>query len=111
MNETIALAAEVLGRKLETPQVSADELEQRLHNTDGAVTSKHEHMRSDADGMMAFVYEYIRSPWIRGYNTIANATRPDYGGALDARELYPDIKSRGWEQVMAEFATELKAKE
>ena len=72
------------------------------------MTSKYEHMWSDLDGVMAFVYEYIRSLRIRGDNTIANARRPDYGGALDARELYPDIKLRILEQVMQEFAADLK---
>ena len=93
MNETIALAEKMLGRKLETPRVSADELEQRLRN---------------ADGLMTFVYEYQRSLWIRGDNTIANAKRPDYGSALDARELYPDAKLRSLEQVMQEYAADLK---
>jgi len=36
--------------------------------------------------------EYYYSMFIRGDNTIANAKKPEYGNALDARELYPNLK-------------------
>ena len=94
MNESIALAKEVPGRKLETLQVSADEPEQRLHDTDGIVASQCERMRSDADSMMTSVYKYVRSLWLRGDNTTANASRP-VCGALDVHELIQAIKIRG----------------
>lgn len=37
-------------------------------------------------------YEYIYSMFVRGDNTVENAKKPEYGGALDARELYPHLK-------------------
>jgi len=36
--------------------------------------------------------EYLLSLYIRGDNTMENAKKPEYGGALDARELYPNLK-------------------
>ena len=41
--------------------------------------------------------------WLRGDNTIEKAKRPEYGDALDARELYPDLKLRRLE----DFAKDL----
>ena len=35
--------------------------------------------------------EYAYSLWIRGDNTVENAKKLEYGGALDARELYPEL--------------------
>ncbi|KLO11918.1 NAD(P)-binding protein [Schizopora paradoxa] len=37
-------------------------------------------------------YEYIYSMFVRGDNTVENAKKPEYGGALDARELYPHLE-------------------
>ena len=89
ISEAIALAEKALGKKLEQPHVGADDLEQRLR---------------EADDLTSLAYEYMRSLWVRGDNTIANAKRPEYGGALDARKLYPDIKLRTLEQVVQECA-------
>jgi len=36
--------------------------------------------------------EYMLSMFIRGDNIVENAKKPEYGGALDARELYPYLK-------------------
>ncbi|TRM68620.1 hypothetical protein BD626DRAFT_394932 [Schizophyllum amplum] len=46
---------------------------------------------------MRYLLEYAQSLFVRGDNTRDNAVR---GGALDARELYPEYKSR----TVAEFA-------
>ncbi|TDL14208.1 hypothetical protein BD410DRAFT_846248, partial [Rickenella mellea] len=43
-------------------------------------------------------YEY--SVWVRGDNVIEKAKTPEHGGALDATELYPDIKPR----TLADYA-------
>ncbi|KLO11934.1 NAD-binding protein [Schizopora paradoxa] len=51
-------------------------------------------------------YEYMNSMFIRGDNTVENAKKPEYGGALDARELYPHIKVLSLE----EFAKQLYSK-
>ena len=49
--------------------------------------------------------EYIWSIWVRGDNTVENAKKPEYGEALDARELYPDLKLR----TLEDYAKELYA--
>lgn len=49
------------------------------------------------------MYQYLVSAWLRGDNTLENAKRPEYGGALDARELYPDIKAHTLEELMYEY--------
>jgi len=43
--------------------------------------------------------EYLLSFYIRGDNTVENAKKPEYGGALDARELYPNLKVTPIEEV------------
>jgi len=50
--------------------------------------------------------EYMNSMFIRGDNTVENAKRPEYGSALDARELYPHIKVLSLE----EFTKQLYSK-
>lgn len=92
-NESITLAEKLLGRKLELPHVSSEELEQQMQS---------------AEGVLVHVLESRRSLWIRGDNTIANAKRPEYGEALDARELYPDFKPRTLEQLMREYIANVK---
>jgi len=92
LNEVIALAEKVSGKKLDAERVSAEELEARLQS---------------AEGLLVYVYEYQRSLWVRGDNTIANAKKAEYGGALDVKELYPDYKPRTLEQIIREYAAEL----
>lgn len=92
LSESIALAEKVLGKKLNLPRVSSEVLEQSTKS---------------AEGIMTFVYQYARSLWVRGDNTIAKAKLPEYGGALDAQVLYPDFKLRTVEQVMREYAADL----
>jgi len=45
----------------------------------------------------------MHSLWIRGDNTAENAVKPEYGSALIARELYPDIQLRRFKDFAAEF--------
>jgi len=56
---------------------SKEEIEESLKSTDPFIVL----------GM-----EYMHSMFIRGDNTVENAKKPEYGRALDARELYPHIK-------------------
>ena len=76
-NEAFALAEHVSGRKFEIVDISADE-----------VISK---AKDASDPIARAMYQYANSMWLRGDNTVENAKKPEYGGALDARELYPDI--------------------
>ena len=39
-------------------------------------------------------YEYTYSLWVRGDNIVEKAKKPEFGNALDAKELYPDLKLR-----------------
>ncbi|TDL14037.1 NAD-binding protein [Rickenella mellea] len=54
-------------------------------------------------GVMEALHEYEYSYWVRGDNTIENAKKPEYGNALDARELYPDIKPHSLEDYARQF--------
>lgn len=92
-NDAVALAEKVLGKKLELEHVSGEELERSLQS---------------AEGMLAYFLPYQYSLWIRGDNTIGNAKRPEYGGAMDARELYPDFKPRVLELLMREYVADLQ---
>ncbi|KAL5514215.1 hypothetical protein ACEPAG_2303 [Sanghuangporus baumii] len=89
LNEIVALAERVSGRKLNFEHISADELEKILKGV------------SDFEKI---VLEYQYSIWVRGDNTVENAKKAEYGGALDARELYPDIGKEL--RTMEDFAKE-----
>ncbi|KLO11935.1 NAD(P)-binding protein [Schizopora paradoxa] len=59
-----------------------------------------EALSSVEDGsFMQVAVEYLVSLFIRGDNTVENAKKLEYGGALDARELYPDLKISTVEEV------------
>ncbi|KLO11907.1 NAD(P)-binding protein [Schizopora paradoxa] len=47
--------------------------------------------------------EYNWSMYIRGDNNVESAKKPEYGGALDARELYPHIKVSSAEDIAKEL--------
>ncbi len=47
--------------------------------------------------------EYLFSAFIRGDNSVENAKKPEYGGALDARELYPHLKVTTVEELAREL--------
>ncbi|OCB85052.1 NAD-binding protein [Sanghuangporus baumii] len=89
LNETIALAERVSGRKVNIEHISADEMEKIL---------------KDGSGLERILFGYEYSIWIRGDNTVENAKKKEYGGALDARELYPDIGKEL--RTMEDFAKE-----
>ncbi|KAL5498553.1 hypothetical protein ACEPAH_1907 [Sanghuangporus vaninii] len=76
LNETIALAERVSGSKIDIENISADEMAKIVKDS------------SDKDRTAT---EYVYSLWVLGDNTVENAKKEEYGGALDARELYPDI--------------------
>lgn len=63
-------------------------------------------LKSDPTSLLVRVMEYMNSMFIRGDNTVENAKRPEYGSALDARELYPHIKVLSLE----EFTKQLYSK-
>lgn len=85
LKEVIALAEKALGRKLEIPHVSSEELDRRIDSL---------------EGYMHYSLQFMRSMWVRGDNTIAKAKLPEYGSALDVQELYPDYKPRKLESIV-----------
>ena len=95
LDDVRALGESILGKKLEHPSVSKEELEAICKNPEDP---------------SLILHQYMYSCWVRGDNTVANAKRPEYGNALDSRELYPDYKMRSLKSLMEEFAAELKAK-
>ena len=90
-NEAFALAKRVSGQNLEGRNVSADELLQKANHP--------------KDFFEEAIAQYAYSIWVRGDNTIENAKKPEYGGALDAKELYPDLvkELRSLEDYAKEF--------
>lgn len=59
----------------------------------------------EVDHLQKSGMQYFNSMWIRGDNTVANAKTPEYGSALDARELYPDLKPKALEEYVREIFT------
>jgi len=57
-------------------------------------------LKSAEDGSLTQMgYEYILSMFVAGDNTVERAKRPEYGGALDAQELYPHLKVTSMEEA------------
>jgi len=48
-------------------------------------------------------FQLMHSMFVRGDNTVENAKKKEYGGALDARELYPDFQPRSLESYATEY--------
>ncbi|KAL5495816.1 hypothetical protein ACEPAI_1280 [Sanghuangporus weigelae] len=91
-NELFAIAERVFGHKIDIGTFSEEERLDLLHH--GADTE-----RNSAD--------YVYSLWIRGDNTVENAKKEEYGGALDAKELYPDLGEEL--RTLEDYAKELLA--
>ena len=62
-----------------------------------------EKANADKDVFAASRWQYSYSLWVREDNLIEKAKVAEYGGALDARELYPDFKPKSFRQVAEEF--------
>lgn len=60
-------------------------------------------LAQEAEGQMKLRLEYPLSVFVRGDNVVANAKKEEYGAALDARELYPDLKVRTLENWAKEY--------
>lgn len=88
-NEIFTLAEHVVGRPIHTKTVTEDALSTIISGL--------------APGSLEENYfQYVHSLFVRGDNTIENAKKDEYGAALDARELYPDIKPRSLEAFAKE---------
>ncbi|KAI5118179.1 hypothetical protein M0805_008420 [Coniferiporia weirii] len=88
-HEAFAVAERISGKKIDVVHTGEDTLVK---------------MAKEAENAMIVPYsQYMISIWIRGDNTVENAKKEEFGGALDARELYPDLKVRSLEEVAKEF--------
>lgn len=87
--EIIAIAERVLGKKIPSIQ----------YETAVALTKT----KDAAEGPLQIFWEYMYSVYVRGDNTIENAKKDEYGGALDAKELYPDLKLISFTDCAKEF--------
>jgi len=91
--EIIALAERIVGRPIPTKDMSAETVLSVIDNY--------------APGSMERIYfQLFNSLFVREDNTVENAKKEEYGGALDARELYPDLKPRSLEAFADEFYSE-----
>ncbi|KAI5118180.1 hypothetical protein M0805_008421 [Coniferiporia weirii] len=88
-NEVFATAERISGKKVDIAHKSEDDLVQMA--------------KGEEDALGVLFAEYMLSIWVRGDNTIENAKKEEFGGALDARELYPDLKVRTLEEGAKEL--------
>ncbi|THH04407.1 hypothetical protein EW145_g5541 [Phellinidium pouzarii] len=86
-NEVFALAERISGKKFEAIHLSEDALVETYKK---------------AEGLTRVHIEYMYSIWVLGENTVENAKKEEIGRALDARQLYPDLKPRTLEEVAVE---------
>lgn len=91
--EVIALAECIVGKPIPTKIMSAETLLAAIS--------------AYSPGSLERIYfQLFNSLFVRGDNTIENAKKEEYGSALDARELYPDLKPRSLEAFSEEFYSE-----
>lgn len=53
----------------------------------------------DWDGTPLPLVEYHYNMWVLGENTVESAKKEECGGALDAQELYPDLKVKTLREI------------
>jgi len=56
-----------------------------------------------ANDTSAALWEYSYSLWVREDNLVEKAKKAEYGGALDARDLYPDFAPKSFREVAEAF--------
>lgn len=91
--EVFALAERILGRPIPTKQIAAEDL---------AATISGFAPRS----LEQSYFQYFYSLFVRGDNTVEKAKKEEFGSALDARELCPDLKPRSLEAFAREYYSE-----
>ena len=94
--EVFKLAEKVTGRQIALTFKSAEELDREILEI------------PEDDLLNRLARLYLKSLWISGDNTIENAKQYAYGSALDARELYPDVRTKSLEVFAAEYYADLK---
>ena len=94
--EVLEIAKEASGQEFPVTYMSAKELEEE------ALGNPNEHP------YLKFGRAYMKSMWILGDNTIENAKKEEYGSALDARALYPDLEANTLRSFAKEFYKQSK---
>ena len=74
-NELFAIVERITGKPINGPRASVEEINKLTKE----------------EGFIGIYYLFALSIWINGDNTIEKAKQPEWGAALDAKELYPDI--------------------
>jgi uncharacterized protein YbjT (DUF2867 family) len=92
--EIIAIAERVAGRKISVVHWTEADLAKHAEQSEAVLA------KAGA--------EYMRSMWLLGENTTERAKTAEYGSALDARELYPDVPVRSLEEYAREHYADLK---
>ena len=87
-NEMFALAKRVSGKDITIKTQNAEYLTK---------------LADESDGLHQILFQYIHSMFVRGDNTVENAKKEEYGNALDAKALYPDIEVTSLEAYAAEY--------
>ena len=94
-NKVFAIAEEVTGRTIPRIYKSKEEFaKEALADSDDDVIAKN-------------IRGYLISVWFNEDNTVEKAKQEDYGAALDARVLYPDVKVKTLRSWTQEFYAKL----
>ena len=91
-NEAFALAERISKKQPKPLHMSREEVETRI--AEGKKAN---------DWFVKAPMQYALSMYVRGDNTIENAKKEEYGLALDARELYPEIQPKQLEECAREL--------
>ena len=86
--EVIAISERALGEKIQTKSNSAEFLTK---------------LAKESKGFEQNFVQYMHSMFVRGDNNIESAKKEEYGGALDAKDLYPDFKATPFEDYAKEY--------
>jgi len=87
-NEVFALAKRVSQKKIDVTRVPEEVVKANAR---------------EKDSVTVVLAQYLLSLWFRGDNIVEKAKKEEYGGALDARELYPDLKPVSLEEFAQRF--------
>ena len=94
--EVYAIAEEVSGRSIPLTIKTLEDVER------DAVADPDENM------LTKIGRDYMKSMWFAGDNTTEKAKSEEYGSALSARELYPDVKATSLREWAQEYYADLK---
>jgi len=74
-----------------------------IHHDEDKILRIIEKAKVDKDTFTLAQWQYSYSLWVREDNLVDKAKKTEYGGALDARELYPNFEPKSFRQVAEKF--------